>query len=277
MLEAFAVMYMFFSVSMSISDTPDNKACQLFTTEAVTQSREAVQNKLKPQQINPVIVDYIEELKKMGYYKNDFSDNDLNLRHAILRFQSDINMSVTGLWDSECLLALKRRLGDGTMNYTDIVENPPAENNWIAINKSKRILTLYEGKKVVGKYPVAVGTSSTPTPSGKFQIAVKVVDPVWGGGGYAKPVAGGIPENPLGYRWMGLSINGGGDYGIHGNNSPYSIGTYASHGCIRMINSDVEYLYKIVPVNTPVWIGEDSELNKWGIKQPIYPSNQNGS
>jgi lipoprotein-anchoring transpeptidase ErfK/SrfK len=95
-------------------------------------------------------------------------------------------------------------------------------------------------------------------------------NPTWGGGGYASPVKGGSPSNPLGYRWMGLSIKGGSIYGIHGNSSPYSIGTNASHGCIRMINSDVEELFDMIPINTAVWIGTEEKLNEWGISQEAY-------
>jgi lipoprotein-anchoring transpeptidase ErfK/SrfK len=129
---------------------------------------------------------------------------------------------------------------------------------------------LYKGSDTVKKYPVAVGNPPSLTPEGRFKIVIKVVNPMWGGGGYAQPVAGGVPENPLGYRWMGLDLGGGVEYGIHGNNAPYSIGTNASHGCVRMINSDVESLYEIVSVDTPVWIGSEDFLEKNGITQDVY-------
>jgi lipoprotein-anchoring transpeptidase ErfK/SrfK len=216
------------------------------------------------------IKDYISELKKLNYYKEDGKDGKLNARNAILRFQSDHNLVVNGVWDDKCAAALKKRLSDKSFRHTDKVANPPADGKWIVINKSKRILTHYEDSIVEKKYPIAVGNPPSLTPSGKYKIVNKVVDPTWGGGGYAKPIAGGSPSNPLGHRWMGLSIGNGNSYGIHGNNKPYSIGTNASHGCIRMINSDVEEFFKIVPISAGVWIGTASELTEWGITQDAY-------
>jgi len=211
--------------------------------------------------------DYVEGLKAMGYYKNESKDENLNLRNAILRFKSSCNIPLDGSWNDECSKILHMQLKSGKVTYSDNVQNPPTSGKWIVINKSRRILTLYEGSTVIKKYPVAVGNPPSLTPDGKFKIVTKIVNPAWGGGGYAKPVRGGVPENPLGYRWMGLSYKGGGEIGIHGNNSPYSIGQNVSHGCIRMINSDVEELFEIVPMSTQVWVGTDATLKKWGIVQ----------
>ena len=215
-------------------------------------------------------MDYIEELTKLGYIKNDYTERDINVRNGVLKFQADSNLDADGIYGPNTTAALKKRIKDNNFAFTDEVTSPPSENYWIFINKSRRILTLYKGTKTVHKYPVAVGNHPSLTPEGHFKILVKVINPAWGGGGYAQPVPGGTPENPLGYRWMGLDLGGGGEYGIHGNNAPYSIGTYASHGCIRMINSDVESLYEIVPEDTPVWIGSEDSLEKNGISQKEY-------
>lgn len=77
--------------------------------------------------------------------------------------------------------------------------------------------------------------------------------------------SGGDPRNPLGPRWLDLSIGGGGTYGIHGNSNPASIGTYASSGCIRMYDKDIIWLYDRVPLGTPVTI------NKTPINQSPKP------
>jgi hypothetical protein len=79
-------------------------------------------------------------------------------------------------------------------------------------------------------------------------------------------IPGGIPENPLGPRWLGLNAlgTGGSSYGVHGTNNPYSIGTYASSGCVRMYNQDILWLYERAPVGAGVEIinsGED--LSAW--------------
>jgi len=219
-------------------------------------------------EINKEKLNYEEELKKLGFYKDETTDSKLNLRNAVLRFQSAYNLKVDGKWNEQCLEILAKQLMTGITGCEDQIGSPPTDGKWIAINKTKRILTLYENKKVLQKYPVAIGNPPSLTPNGKFTVVSKVINPAWGGGGYAKPVKGGIPQNPLGYRWIGLSYKDGSTLGIHGNNSPYSIGTNVSHGCIRMINSDVEQLFPIIPKSAPVWIGTEEKLKEWGIEQP---------
>lgn len=142
---------------------------------------------------------------------------------------------------------------------------------FITINLSTNKLTLYSGSDVVAVYSVATGkleNGVSLTPSGKFTILTKVRDPAWGGGGYTDPVAGGAPNNPLGHYWMGLSAGShpGNEYGIHGNIDEGSIGTYASHGCIRMHNNEVPILFDTVPKGTSVWIGYANQLAGWGVE-----------
>lgn len=113
----------------------------------------------------------------------------------------------------------------------------------IEIEVSKRQLTLFEDDKVVKQYPVAVGKSSTPSPLGEWKVAHKALN--WGNG--------------FGTRWMGLNVPWG-IFGIHGTNKPGSIGTFASHGCIRMLNRHVEELYPLVPQGTRVRIVENGKM-----------------
>lgn len=113
----------------------------------------------------------------------------------------------------------------------------------IVIDVAKLTLTVYEDDKVIRTYPVAVGKSSTPTPLGEWKIVHKSLN--WGNG--------------FGTRWMGLNVPWG-IFGIHGTNKPYSIGSYASHGCIRMFNRDVEKLYPIIPWGTTVRIVKNGRL-----------------
>ncbi len=215
-------------------------------------------------------LDYKTELKKLGFYKEESKDVQLNLRNAILRFQSSCNLTVNGNWDDKCLSSIAIMLKTGSMVCEDLIEAPPADGKWITINKTKRILTLYENRRVLHKYPIAIGNPPSLTPNGKFTVVSKVINPSWGGGGYAKPVKGGVPENPLGYRWLGISYKDGSRLGMHGNNSPYSIGKNVSHGCVRMINSDVEQFFSVVPRSAPVWIGTEEKLKEWGVTQNEY-------
>lgn len=215
-------------------------------------------------------IDYKIALKELNYYKEDYQDQDINMRNAVLRFQSNHNLTVDGSFGNNSYKALQKRLKDENFVFTDIIGTPPTESKWIAINKTKRILTLYEGEEVIKKYPIAQGKHHSYTPEGKFRIANKFINPRWGGAGIANPVAGGTSNNPLGYRWMGVSYKGGGSIGIHGNSSPTSIGTNVSLGCIRMINSDVEELFELVELNIPVWIGSHGKLQEWGVDNKSY-------
>jgi len=208
---------------------------------------------------------FITRLRELGFYKDDGNySSDVNRRNGIIRAQSAFNIPITAKID----LNLKRGLIEGS-DFIPIDKLPAdrPDGMWVVIDKSARILSVYIGDEIFKKYPVAVGASIDLTPEGKFSFVSKAVNPRWGGGGYAEPIAGGAPNNPLGKRWMGLSIGGGGRYGVHGNVSPYSIGTNASHGCIRMINPDVEELYEHIKIGTPVWIGTTSKLAEWGVVQ----------
>jgi lipoprotein-anchoring transpeptidase ErfK/SrfK len=128
----------------------------------------------------------------------------------------------------------------------------------VTIDRSTFTLRLFKRLKVAKTYRVAVGMPAYPTPTGLFSIANKAVNPAWTApnspwaGAYAnETVSGGSSENPLKARWMGI-VNG---VGIHGTGIPGSIGTAASHGCIRMTVPDVIDLYPRVPVGTPVLSG----------------------
>ena len=128
----------------------------------------------------------------------------------------------------------------------------------VTIDRGNFTLRLFKRLKLSKTYRVAVGQPGYPTPTGRFTISNKAVNPAWTApnrpwaGAYAnETVAGGSAENPLKARWMGI-VNG---VGIHGTGAPGSIGTAASHGCIRMTVPDVIDLYPRVPVGTPVVIG----------------------
>lgn len=107
----------------------------------------------------------------------------------------------------------------------------------ISINVEKHTLTLYKHHEIYKSYKVAVGKPSTPTPKGKFKIINKAIN----------------PGGPFGARWLGLDAPNG-DYGIHGTNTPSSIGKNVSNGCVRMHNKDVIELAKLVNIGTPVTI-----------------------
>jgi len=127
----------------------------------------------------------------------------------------------------------------------------------LTISKSGFRLRLFKRLRWRRTYGVAVGMPAYPTPSGRFSITSKAVNPAWSApdqpwaGAYRNEVVpGGSAENPLKARWLGIT----GGVGIHGTGEPWTIGTRASHGCIRMTVPDVVALYPRVPVGTPVLI-----------------------
>lgn len=125
-----------------------------------------------------------------------------------------------------------------------------AEGQKISINLAARSLALIRNNQKFRLYPVALGKPSTPTPTGYYKILTKVVNPTWTDPSNQGVVIPAGSSNPLGLRWMQIQ----GNYGIHGTNNPSSIGHYASNGCIRMNEQDVEALFDLVEVGTPVEI-----------------------
>jgi hypothetical protein len=92
------------------------------------------------------------------------------------------------------------------------------------------------------------------TPVGNFNIIRKIVDPGWEHPYKAKGAIRIAPgeNNPLGTRWMGFLQKGGGEYGMHGTDTPSSVGKFSSHGCVRLHTKDAEKLFDMVDVGTPV-------------------------
>lgn len=133
--------------------------------------------------------------------------------------------------------------------------NPvPVAKRVIVVSLEDRKMALVEDGQVKKVYTVAVGKPTTPSPSGTFTIARRVKNPTYSHNG--KTVLPG-PGNPVGTRWMGLTVKG---YGIHGTNEPKSIGKAASHGCIRMAKKDLEEMYELVNVGDTVeLVGQRNE------------------
>lgn len=134
-----------------------------------------------------------------------------------------------------------------------------AADSLIWIDLSAMHLTLYQHGKQVGRWPIAGGKSETPTPLGVYRINRRFLpDP-----------------SGFGTRFLGLNVPWG-QYGIHGTNRPGSIGSHASHGCIRMFNKDVEALYRLVPNWTRVVI-EDGPYGGLGWSLPTLSPQSRGS
>jgi hypothetical protein len=127
----------------------------------------------------------------------------------------------------------------------------------LTVDRSTFRLRLFKRLKFEKSYPIAVGQAGHDTPPGTYTIANKQVDPAWhvpnsawAGSLAGQVIPGGAPNNPLKARWLGIADG----VGIHGTAEAWSIGSRASHGCIRMHVPDVIDLYPRVPVGTKVLI-----------------------
>lgn len=128
---------------------------------------------------------------------------------------------------------------------------------YVSVDRDHFKLRLFKRLRRVKTYPIAVGMAGLETPAGIRHVLEKQVNPdwhvpnsPWAGSLAGKTIPSSDPADPLKARWLGL----GDGVGIHGTSEDWSIGTRASHGCIRMHVSDVIDLYPRVPVGTPVRI-----------------------
>lgn len=128
---------------------------------------------------------------------------------------------------------------------------------YVLVSRETYTLRLYKRLKLVKTYRIAVGRQGLETPAGLYTIDDKQINPSWHVplSSWAGSLAGQVippgPADPIKARWMGF-YNGA---GIHGTDETSSIGTAASHGCIRMTIPDVEDLYPRVPLHTPIYVG----------------------
>src|SRR5919204_34551 len=127
---------------------------------------------------------------------------------------------------------------------------------FILIDRSHFTLRLFRHLRFYKAYRIAVGQQGLETPAGQYEINDRQINPSWHvpNSPWAGSLAGRVippgPDDPLKARWMGFHDGSG----IHGTDDLSSLGTAASHGCIRMSISDVIQLYAIVPLHTPVYI-----------------------
>ena len=127
----------------------------------------------------------------------------------------------------------------------------------ILISRETFTLRLFKRLKLVKTYRIAVGRAGLETPAGFYEINDKQVNPSWHVplSAWAGSLAGQVippgPADPIKSRWLGF-YNGA---GIHGTADTWSLGSAASHGCVRMAIPDVEQLYDLVPLHTPIYVG----------------------
>jgi lipoprotein-anchoring transpeptidase ErfK/SrfK len=178
------------------------------------------------------------------------SREGLDVRAARLR--KDIRSELLDMGDTR-IARVKTRVVEPKVTTADLEKKYPAV---IVVNRGAFQLSLYKKLKLAKTYPIAVGQIGLETPAGLYNVQNKAVNPAWQvpNSDWAGSLAGTVvppgPSNPIKARWMGIYDGAG----IHGTDATSSIGTAASHGCIRMLIPDVVELYDQVPVGAPVYV-----------------------
>ncbi|NEP44959.1 MAG: L,D-transpeptidase [Okeania sp. SIO2H7] len=131
--------------------------------------------------------------------------------------------------------------------------NNGTEKNLIrlVIRLSDRLVYVYKNNELETTYPIAVGREGWETPTGNYRVIQTIKNPSW-----QHPFTGEIippgPTNPLGARWIGFWTDGTNYIGFHGTPEIETVGTAASHGCVRMYDKDAIALFEKVEIGTPV-------------------------
>ena len=175
-----------------------------------------------------------QRLIEAGYLAEDAISSvfDKTTEMALEKLQEAEGFEVTGMAEGRTLVALGPRIFINLSNFSLVLDRPGQEQK---------------------RWMIASGSWAHPTPTGEYVIMEKVMHPTWlppksDWAKDAEPIPPG-PGNPLGTRWLGFDWGG---VGIHGTNAPWSVGTASSHGCLRMVTGQVEELFELVEVGTPV-------------------------
>jgi hypothetical protein len=136
----------------------------------------------------------------------------------------------------------------------EVAERYPS---YLTLDRANFTLRLFKDLELAETYTVAVGQEGLETPEGTYEIQAMEEEPTWyvPESDWAGDLAGQVippgPDNPIKARWMAIFEGAG----IHGTEETASLGSAASHGCVRMSIPDVEELYDQVEVGTPIFIG----------------------
>ena len=178
-------------------------------------------------------------------------ENGRKLRDNLLTDQ--LNQAVLNANDPRTIVA-KVRSTEPEVTKGEVAAEYPS---YLTLDRGSYTLRLFEDLKLAKTYTVAVGQEGLETPEGLYEIEAMEENPVWNvpESDWAGSLAGQSippgPSNPIKARWMAIYEGAG----IHGTEETGSLGTAASHGCVRMAIPDVEELYDRVELGTPIFIG----------------------
>jgi len=178
------------------------------------------------------------------------SQNGIEVRAATL--EKNIRVALLGSADRK--IAIPTKTVRAKVTKEQLAKKYPTV---LVVDRASFRVRFYRDLKLEKEYTVAVGQPGYETPTGLFSVQNKAVDPTWSvpnsdwaGSLAGTTVPGGSPDNPLKARWLGIYAG----TGFHGTDDVSSLGSAASHGCVRMAVQDVIELYDRVPVETPVYI-----------------------
>lgn len=192
-----------------------------------------------------------EYLKGLSLYKPTPNGRfDRVMETTVIAFQKSRHLKPTGIIGRETWQAL------GSVANRPTAEKLPSGRLEILVELNSLTLTVLVDRKPFRSFPVAIGKLETPSPAGCWKVVSK--------GFWAKGDT----------KWLGLSVPFG-VYGIHGTNKPWSIGSRASNGCIRMFNHHIETIYQWVNPGAPVYIEgnpfrDRRELKRGMIGSDVY-------
>jgi lipoprotein-anchoring transpeptidase ErfK/SrfK len=178
-------------------------------------------------------------------------ENGRKLRDVLLTKQ--LNAAVLNA-DADHTIAAHTHSVPPEVTKSEVASRYPS---YLTLDRATFTLRLWEHLKLAKAYTVAVGQEGLETPEGLYHIQEKQENPSWHvpDSAWAGDLAGQVippgPEDPIKARWMGIFEGAG----IHGTEETESLGSAASHGCVRMSIPDVEELYDRVEVGTPIFIG----------------------
>jgi lipoprotein-anchoring transpeptidase ErfK/SrfK len=192
--------------------------------------------------------------------KVDFAPDSVSIREAragrtidAARLRRDVAAALVSPAGDRTVAARVRTVQPGVTGDELAARYPVV----LAVDRGGFRISLFKKLKRVKVYPIAVGQVGLETPSGLYKIQNKAIDPAWhvpnsdwAGSLAGTVIPGGAANNPLKARWLGVYDG----VGVHGTDARGSIGSNASHGCIRMLIEDVKALYDEVPIGTPIYI-----------------------
>lgn len=199
--------------------------------------------KTRPTMSGPDVYWMKNILLRLGFlFSEDPSwEFDTQTEAAVLRFQRLHGLPVDGVVGPSTFRALWTALGSMPLNNKPSTDSDQTSLGYPAsflhIDGGRCLLHHFSEGNLHGSYPIALGSPNTPTPSGYWHVISREANP----GGF------------FGTRWLGLSVPFGA-YGIQGTDNPESIGRKVTHGCIYMLNSQIEPLFPQIDENTPVII-----------------------